>query len=154
MDASRAAEREAVASSDGEPGQVARDPIVAPRTLVAEDNEDLLQLLTRALQRDGHEVVQARNGFELMHWVDLMTEWRLTVPLFDLIVTDLRMPMFSGQDCLDRLDSCNDRTPVILISAFADWQVRRDAFAKGARAVLDKPLDMRTLRAAVEMALR
>jgi CheY-like chemotaxis protein len=153
MDPSRAARHESVAASDSETASLTRNSIHPPWTLIAEDNEDLLQLLTRALQRDGHEVVQARNGLDLMHWVDQMTEWQHTVPLFDLIITDLRMPMFSGQDCLDRLDSCNNRTPVILISAFANSKVRRQAFAKGARAVLDKPLDMRTLRAAVELAL-
>ena len=154
MDPSRAAQREAVSSAERDPSNSAMNGAAKPRTLVAEDNEDMLQLLSRALQRDGHEVVQARNGFELMHWVDLITEWSQSAPLFDLIVTDLRMPMFSGQDCLERLDACNHRTPVILISAFADWQVRKEAFAKGACAVLDKPLDMRALRAAVELALR
>ncbi|HEX5052533.1 MAG TPA: response regulator [Planctomycetota bacterium] len=127
--------------------------IAAPRILVAEDNRDMLNLLTRALRRGGHDVVQAHDGFELMRWIESMMDWRQPIPLFDLVVTDLRMPMFSGMECLTKLHDAGDRTPVIVISAFADSRVRRQALAMGVAAVLDKPLEMEALRAAVELAL-
>jgi CheY-like chemotaxis protein len=125
-----------------------RDSVAATAThhiLVAEDNPGMLRLLARALRRDGHDVVVASNGLELMHWVEVIANWTDPVPLFDLIVTDLRMPVYSGQDCLDRLHFVGKTTPVILITAFGDEQVHRDALAKGARAVVDKPLHLEDL---------
>lgn len=116
------------------------------RILVAEDNDGMRHLLARAMRASGHDVVQARNGLELMHWIDLMTQWRQTERLFDLVITDLRMPMYSGQECLDQLHLSGDATPVILITAFGDEKVHKEALASGACAVLDKPLDLGQLR--------
>ncbi len=112
------------------------------RILVAEDNPGMLRLLSRALRRDGYEVVLARDGLELMHWVNLIAGWTDPVPLFDLIITDLRMPEYSGQDCLDQLHFVGKATPVIMITAFGDEQVHRAALSKGAKAVVDKPLQL------------
>lgn len=123
------------------------------RILVAEDNAGMRHLLVRAMRAGGHDVVQAQNGLELMHWVDLLTQWRQTERLFDLVITDLRMPMFSGQECIEQLYSCGDPTPVILITAFGDEQVHRAALEAGARAVLDKPIDLGHLRALVAQLL-
>lgn len=116
--------------------------IGAPRILVAEDHPGMLQLLTRTLRRQGYDVVVAHGGAELMQWVRMLSEWEDRVPLADLIVTDLRMPGFSGQDCIDRLHAVGHPIPVILITAFGSDEVHRQALAKGARAVLDKPLHL------------
>ena len=109
----------------------------------------MLRLITRNLRMDGHEVCHARDGIELMEWIDLMNEQDALVSLIDLVVTDLRMPGFSGQQCLERLQRHGDTTPVILITAFGDDVVRQEAYACGARAVFDKPLNFMSLRAAV-----
>jgi CheY-like chemotaxis protein len=141
---------------EAEASRPERDLIAAAAThriLVAEDNPGMLHLLDRVLRRDGHEVVLASNGDELMLWLSVITNWRDPVPLFDLIVTDLRMPGYTGLDCIDYLYSTGKTTPVILITAFGDPQVHRDALAKGARAVLDKPLHLDDLCAIVARTL-
>jgi CheY-like chemotaxis protein len=133
-----------------------RDLVAAAAThriLVAEDNLGMLHLLDRVLRRDGHEVVLAQSGDELMLWLSVLTNWCDPVPLFDLIVTDLRMPGYSGLDCLDYLYNTGKPVPVILITAFGDPQVHRDALQKGARAVLDKPLHLDDLCAIVARTL-
>jgi CheY-like chemotaxis protein len=112
------------------------------RILVAEDNPGMLRLLARVLRRDGHEVVLARDGHELMQWLRVVAHWTDPVPLFDLLITDLRMPGYSGQHCLEYLQLIGLHLPVILITAFGDPDVHREALAKGARAVLDKPLQL------------
>lgn len=110
------------------------------RILVAEDNPGMLRLLTRALRQDGHDVVQARDGLELMFWVRRMHPSRADDPGFDLVVTDLRMPHFTGQQCLELLRGLGNRTPVIVITAFGDPEAHATAIAHGATAVVDKPL--------------
>lgn len=123
------------------------------RVLVAEDNQEMLSLLTRFLRRDGYDVIQARNGLELMHWIEVMVRSSPGTPPIDLIVTDLRMPMYSGQDCLEELRATGNATPCILITAFGDEEVHRAAYAGGATAVFNKPLVFGGLRAAVARAL-
>lgn len=128
--------------------------VTACRVLVAEDNSNMLRLITRAMRQRGYDVLPAHSGLELMHWIRMLAEWREPVPLFDMIVTDLRMPVFSGQDCLERLQRLGKNVPVILITAFGDPQVHRDAKAAGARAVMDKPLDLGELCSVVDRELR
>jgi CheY-like chemotaxis protein len=118
------------------------------RILVAEDNDAMLRLITRRLQSDQHEVLQARSGHELMHWVELSAK-RDAVPLLDLVVADHRMPGPTGLQCLLEFRSRGGSAPWILISAFGDAQLHEAALAGGARAVLDKPLDFQQLRTAV-----
>jgi len=123
------------------------------RILVAEDNDGMLRLLTRHLRAEGHEVIGARNGLELMHWIDEMATTADPGLVVDLIVTDLRMPAYTGQQCLDELRHRGLGTPVIMITAFGDKAVRDAALASGARAVFDKPLEFDDLLTAVRVLL-
>ena len=69
----------------------------------------------------------------------------------DLIVTDLRMPVVTGLAILRGLRAAHCEVPVILMTAFGDDAVRRDAAELGA-TFLDKPFAMSALRAkALEM---
>lgn len=124
------------------------------RILIAEDNEAMLCLITRHLGGDGWEVLHAHDGHELMQWIERAKDQRASAdpeatPLFDVVVSDVRMPGPSGLQCLSELRAVGDPTPVILITAFGSDHLHCEAMAAGARAVLDKPLDLRQLRAAV-----
>ncbi len=120
-----------------------------PRVLLAEDQPEMRALLRRALQRRGYEVVDAADGPGL---IDAIVRGLLApetqVP--DLIVTDVRMPGFSGLEVLARLRREGWSTPVILITAFGDAQLHEDAARLGAARVLNKPFAMEDLVAAVE----
>lgn len=140
-------------ASAREPDLATTTATACRRILVAEDNLGMLRLLSRALRQQGHDVVTAHDGRELMHWIYLLTHWGDRVPLFDLVVTDLRMPTYSGQDCLDHLRHVGNPTPVVLITAFGDEDVHEKALAAGARAVLDKPLHLDHLCTVVERIL-
>lgn len=120
-----------------------------PRVLVAEDQPEMRALLRRALQRRGYEVVDAADGPGLIDAIVRgLLAARTQVP--DLIVTDVRMPGFSGLEVLARLRREGWSTPVILITAFGDAQLHEDAARLGAARVLNKPFAMEDLVAAVE----
>ena len=126
------------------------NPIESPlRVLVADDNDAMLRLLVRALGERGVEVLQAADGAELMHWVDAAALRDAAAPLFDLVISDQRMPGASGLQALRRLRAHGLATPLILMTAFGDERLHREALAAGATAVLDKPLDLAQLRAVV-----
>jgi DNA-binding response OmpR family regulator len=119
------------------------------RILLAEDDPEMRRILAMVLRRDGYEVVEARDGLELLRSIASPGLVQGRAANFDLIVSDLRMPLFSGLDGLTYLNECVQRTPVILITAFGDGDTHREALRLGARRVFNKPFDVSELSAYV-----
>jgi CheY-like chemotaxis protein len=114
------------------------------RVLLAEDDIEMCRLLAEALREDGHDVVDAGDGLELL---DRITTLRGEISAgrffdVDLIISDIRMPHISGMEVLRRLRAMDHVTPMILITAFGDEHTHAEAYRLGASAVLDKPFDI------------
>jgi hypothetical protein len=115
--------------------------------LVAEDEEFLRVLITRALWEDGYRTLEARNGDEALHLA------RLAFPYLHLVITDIVMPNLDGRELGRRLASDCPRLPVLYISAYMTGDVfHRDA--PGGAAFLQKPFSTDDLRATVRSLLR
>src|ERR671932_626257 len=87
------------------------DRAAPPLVLVADDDDDIRQLVTFRLERAGYEVVGAADGEEA---------FRLALERHpDLAVLDVMMPKLTGYDVTQRLRSSDDtkRIPVILLTA-------------------------------------
>jgi len=122
--------------------------------LLAEDDSELRTLVADTLRSDGFQVVEARDGFELLDRIEAAIAWGgRSHPPISLVITDVRMPGMSGVDVLTILRCAYWATPVILVSAFADATLRREARELGATAVLAKPFDLDELRDAVRAAV-
>jgi CheY-like chemotaxis protein len=119
------------------------------RIVLAEDDSSLRELLASALERDGYEVVQATTGNEL---TDQIRRIAAGGERIDLVISDVRMPKMSGLAVLKLLRDAEFNMPVILITAFSDVWTRREAGEFGA-VLLDKPVQLRTLRDEVKKAL-
>ena len=117
------------------------------RVLVADDDRDLRTSLVEALSQDGFEIVQARDGHELLS--SLGAALRGDAEPIDLLVSDNCMPGFSGMQVLAGIRDAGWPLPVILITAFGDAALRREADRLDAVAVLEKPFDWDDLRLAV-----
>lgn len=118
----------------------------AKRVLLAEDDEDIRELLATALREDGFDVVEFEDGFELLDYLSSALPGDAVLPRPAIIISDIRMPGHSGLEVLERLRDADPDTPVILISAFADREVQREAKRLGAEIVLRKPVDIDELR--------
>jgi CheY-like chemotaxis protein len=126
-----------------------RDQTDRPRrVIVADDDPDMRELLASTLRHDGYEVVEIADGSELFQTVHSWLRHGDGRGL-DAIVTDNRMPAFSGLEVLAELRSVNTKLPVILITAFGDGRTHAAARALGACAVFDKPFDVDDLRTAL-----
>ena len=123
------------------------------RILVAEDDREMRRLVIEELRRDGHDVVDATDGGQLLLRITDFYRLRPTPDPIDLILTDIRMPVCSGFDIIQGLRDANWMTPVILMTAFGDDDARTRARALGA-VLLDKPFEMSVLRAHVRALLR
>lgn len=118
-----------------------------PEILLIDDDDALRNVLAKALAHVGHHVVQAadgREGLELYH-----------ARKFDLVITDLIMPVQEGVETILRLKKEGATTPVIAISGSAtNSKLYLEIAAKiGARRVLQKPFSPQELLAVINEVL-
>jgi len=115
--------------------------------LVADDDPDILDLVTFRLDRAGYEVVQARDGQEAL---DAALE---RTP--DLCVLDVMMPRLDGYEVTRRLreESTTRSVPIILLTARAQEADVQRGFESGATDYVKKPFSPQELRARVEALL-
>jgi len=122
--------------------------------LLVEDDTEMRRMLAAALRRDGHIVVEAANGDDAFDWLGPGVLDGDLERMPDLVVSDVRLPYFTGLEILESLQVSARRIPVILITGFPDRETYAQAAQLGADCVLEKPFDLGELRAAVHVALR
>jgi DNA-binding response OmpR family regulator len=125
-----------------------------PLTVVlAEDDDELRALVATLLRKDGHFVIEARDGSDLM---DDLARVYLTgiAPDEPLVVTDLRLPIADSFSVIRALRAQGKCPRFILMTAFGDEDSHAEAARLGALAVLDKPFDFDELRSAVRRFAR
>jgi DNA-binding response OmpR family regulator len=118
-----------------------------PLVLVADDDPDILQLVSLRLERSGYEVVAAGDGEQALNAALERAP--------DLALLDVTMPKLDGYEVTARLRG-NERTrrmPVILLTA----RVQEADLARGIQAGADdyvkKPFSTQELRERVQAAL-
>lgn len=130
-----------------------RSPSRTPaHILVAEDDHDLRIALTQFLRAHGYKVDSVANGAALL---DRLSEFLLSggsCPA-DVIVTDVRMPGFSGLSIVEGLRMNGWNQPLVVITAFGDREMHRRVERLGRAAMIDKPFDGEALREKIEELL-
>jgi DNA-binding response OmpR family regulator len=121
--------------------------------LVIEDDDEMRRLIARSLERAGYCVETARNGTEAVGWLGLRVPDGSLENVPALIVSDIRLPDFSGLDLLEVLVCALEDVPMILITGFPSRETYALAFELGAVRVLEKPFDLDDLCAAVRSVL-
>lgn len=103
------------------------------KILIAEDDQDIRELITLTLQFSGFEVGSAGDGVQAL-------EMAQQEP-FDLILLDVRMPRMTGYEVCRRLrdDAALRDTPVVFLSAKGQEQEIREGLDAGANQYILKP---------------
>jgi PAS domain S-box-containing protein len=124
-----------------EKGEVKKEKVIPikrkekkARILLIEDEEDVRELLRDILAGAGHEVELAKNGSE---GITLFKEKE-----FDLVFTDLGMPVMSGWEVAEKVKSINVNVPVALITG---WNVALEESRmndSGVNLVIHKPFEI------------
>lgn len=115
------------------------------RVLLADDEPQFLDSLSRVLRRRGFEVRTAGDGASALAMVAAGEP--------DVIVLDLKMPGIDGVETLRRLRAQGCSSPVLLLTAWADVELAADALREGATDYLVKPCPVEELVAAIEGAV-
>lgn len=128
--------------------------IPPPKILLAEDDDALRELLDFALRRAGYNVTSCDNGLALLEHLEYLEHLerypRQDVETFDLVLTDLRMPMLTGLEVLEAQHNLQRRIPFICMTAFGDAETHQTAKRLGATAIIDKPFTIDILIALIK----
>jgi DNA-binding response OmpR family regulator len=118
-----------------------------PVVLVADDDEDIRDLVAFRLDRAGYEVLRAGDGEQALA---LAREHRP-----DLAVLDVMMPKLTGYDVTRELraDAATEAIPVILLTARVQEADVARGFEAGADDYVKKPFSPQELKVRVEAVL-
>ncbi|MFA7414595.1 MAG: response regulator [Rhizobium sp.] len=115
------------------------------KILIAEDEDSLRAFVARALRLDGHETCEAADGAEGLE--------RLAEAPFDLLLSDIRMPVMDGIELAHRASSTFPGLKILLMTGYAEQRERADDLMAKVVDVVDKPFALPDIRAAVARAL-
>lgn len=102
------------------------------KILICEDEEIMLTALEFRLQRQGLQVVVAKDGKEALEMIEQEAP--------DLVVADIQMPHLSGLQLIQRVrEDMKSDLPVIVISALEHDETVLEAFRLGATDFITKP---------------
>ncbi len=119
----------------------------APKILVVDDEDDVVNLVSFNLRAAGMEVLVARNGLEAVEVT------RVARP--DLVILDLMMPELDGITVCEliRQQPESAETPVIMLTAWATDRARLVGLQAGASDYITKPFSPRELVRRVQSLL-
>ncbi len=94
-----------------------------PNILVCDDERSICEMLDIALRREGHRVETVNSGADAKR--------KLDGALFDLIITDIRMPNINGIEVLRHAHQVSPDSAVILMTAVDDYEAAVQAVKAG-----------------------
>ncbi|HMK51803.1 MAG TPA: sigma-54 dependent transcriptional regulator [Thermodesulfobacteriota bacterium] len=103
-----------------------------PSILVVDDEPNSLFGICQVLTDEGYHVTPAENGAEALE--------KIKSDLFNLVITDERMPDMTGTELLIEVKKMDPYIPVILITAYGSVALAVEALKKGAFYFFEKPI--------------
>ena len=116
------------------------------RVLVVDDDPQLREALTRALELDDYQVATASNGAQALEAISARRP--------DVVVLDVMMPYVGGLDVCRTLRERKDRLPILVLTARDEVGDRVAGLDAGADDYLTKPFALDELRARLRALLR
>ena len=113
--------------------------------LVVDDEENALEGLSKILTKEGYAVETAANGKEAMDFIKRAS--------FDLVITDMRMPLMDGFEVLRELKKLDENIGVIMITAYGEIESYLEAMNLGAYEYINKPVRVNELKRVITKIL-
>ena len=117
------------------------------RILIAEDEEPVRTLITRAPAEEGHFTVAAADGTEALDM--LQSEGGA----FDLLLADIKMPGMDGIALALAVARDFPKVPILLMTGYADQRERAHGLDALVHDIIGKPFSVEQIKGAVREAL-
>lgn len=117
-----------------------------PKILIAEDDRELRQLFSHVLMKNGYTVKGVSNGKEALDAMDN--------DYYDLIISDIMMPVMDGYEFVRELRDSGNTTPVMMITAKDAFDDMRLGFLSGTDDYMVKPINVNEMVLRVGALLR
>lgn len=114
--------------------------------LILDDHKSVCRLLKQMMVSVGCNVYTAESTVEALKVIDLQE--------FDVVLSDINLPVFSGMVLLQEIAKRDKDLPVIMISASQDLETTRQAMSMGAYDYITKPFDKMQVVFSVSRALQ
>jgi len=118
---------------------------VSGRILIVEDEKSMREVLKMLLEGEVYEVTTASDGLEGLSYVEK--------DIFDLVITDMKMPRVDGFEVLKKVKELSPDTVVLMITAFGTTEKAVEARKLGAYDFITKPFDIDEIRLIVKKAI-
>lgn len=116
------------------------------KILVAEDDRELCRLFAHVLIKNGYSVKEVSNGREALQALD--------EDYFDLIISDIMMPVMDGYELVRSLRDAGNTTPILMITAKDAFDDMRKGFLSGTDDYMVKPMNVNEMVLRVQALLR
>ncbi len=100
--------------------------------LIVDDSEEALAYESRLIEKFGGKAVCARTGEDAIE--------KALSDHFDIVLMDIKMPNFNGNDAMKELVDRRYRMPVVALSAFSSVKERKHSLSHGFADYLSKPI--------------
>ena len=116
------------------------------KILIAEDDRELRQLFSHVLMKNGYTVKGVSNGKEALDAMDN--------DYYDLIISDIMMPVMDGYELVRSLRDAGNTTPVMMITAKDAFDDMRMGYLSGTDDYMVKPINVNEMVLRVGALLR
>ncbi|MBO2946077.1 response regulator [Paenibacillus sp. F411] len=120
--------------------------MIKHKVLIVDDQNGIRILLMEVFSSEGYETFQAANGRIALDIV------KSQVP--DLVLLDMKIPGMDGLEILKHIKQMNPEIKVIMMTAYGELDMIKEATDLGALMHFTKPFDIDEMRMAVNMQLR
>ena len=115
--------------------------------LIVDDDERLLRALEKTLTSEGATITSTQWAGDA---VEILIRREKAI---DLVITDLRMPLVNGMTLVYAIHLMFPATPVIVLTAFGNRELREECIRQGAVGFLEKNLSTSKLLTAIQDVL-
>ena len=116
------------------------------KILIAEDDRELRQLFEHVLSKNSYAVTGVSNGLEALQ--------ALEDSYYDLIISDIMMPVMDGYELVRSLRETGHHLPVLMITAKTSFDDMRQGFLSGSDDYMVKPVNVNEMVLRVGALLR
>lgn len=119
---------------------------MSPKILVIDDDTSFCIMLKTFLQKKGFEVTNAFNASEANELI--------RNDVFDVVLTDIRLPDSDGLDVMKSAKSASAKTQVILMTGYTDIKAAVNAMKMGAFDYVGKPINPDEILHTIQQSLK